>query len=248
MMFKRYEIDMTDALREYKASERFMRRLGSGRYAYVEKHFCLNQPKYIDWSKTIATLTPYAREHEDECCLQFVTMVIGGWASDQNRDNPAFGFMTQPTVTAPEYRDSPEKVHGHVLQFADDLQAVQSLAEELPHNFPKMLNKLISAKGVKEEDLAEASSLSEKTIQRLRHHEQKSIELDTIVQLCIGLHLHPILSGYLLRAAGHRFSDTNLHNAYKFLLYSCYPYSVEECNVLLKSQGYDPLGKAKKKT
>ena len=192
------------------------------------------------------TITPYAREHKDECCLQFVTTVIGGWASDQDRDNPTFSFVTKPTVTDPEYRDQPEKVQGHILQFSENLKAVQSLAAELPNNFPKMLDKLISDKGVKEEDLAGTTNLSEKTIQWLRHHEQKSIGIETIVQLCIGLHLPPILSGYLLRAAGKHFSDTNLHNAYKFLLCSCYLYSVDECNALLEGQGYDTLGQKKK--
>lgn len=250
MMFKRYEIDMKDALKECKSSEQFRRRLGSGRYTYVEKRFCLNQPKYIDWSKTIATLTPYAREHEDECCLQFFTTISGSWASNLIPSNFTIGLLTgaMPTLTVigPEYHDDPKKAHEHVLQYADTLDAVKSLAKELPNNFPEMLNKLIENKGVKEEALAEASNLSEKTIQRLRHHEQRVITLETVMQLCIGLHLHPILSGYLLRAAGQHFMDTDLHNTYKFLLYSCYLYSVEDCNVLLESQGYDPLGRAKK--
>lgn len=245
MTFNRYEIGVADVLRECKSSEQLMRRLGSGRYTYVEKHICLNHPKYIDWSRTVATLTPYAREHKDECCLQFVTTVIDHTPSNQGRDNLIY-LVPAPTFTDPEYNDQPEKVHKHILQFADNLKAVQSLAEDLPNNFPKMLDKLISVNGVKEEDLAETANLSEKTIQRLRHHEQKSIGLETVVQLCIGLHLHPILSGYLLRAAGQHFSDTNLHNAYKFLLCSCYPYSVEECNTLLQSQGYDMLGQKKK--
>lgn len=248
MMFKRYEIDMKDALKECKSSEQFRRRLGSGRYTYVEKRFCLNQPKYIDWNRTIATLTPYAREHEDECCLQFTTTIIGSWASDQDQDWDILTrhYMIGPLTLGPEYHDDPKKAHEHVLQYADTLDAVKSLAKELPNNFPEMLNKLIENKGVKEEALAAASNLSEKTIQRLRHHEQKAITIETVMQLCIGLHLHPILSGYLLRAAGQHFMDTDLHNTYKFLLYSCYLYSVEECNVLLESQGYDPLGRAKK--
>lgn len=246
MMFKKYEIDVAAALREWQSSEQFKRRLGSGRYAYVEKRFCLNQPKYIDWGKTIATLTPYAREHEDECCLQFFTMVTGGWACDQDRDKPTYSFMTTPTVTDPEYRDQPGKIHEHILQYADISKAVMSLASELPNNFPKMLDKLIKNKGIKEEDLAESAYLSEKTIQRLRHDDTKGVTLETVVQLCIGLHLHPVLSGYLLRASGQNFADNNLHNMYRFLLYSCYDYSVEDCNTLLTEQKLPTLGKAKK--
>lgn len=244
MMFKRYEIDVTDALKEYKSSEQFMRQLGSGRYAYVEKHFCLNLPKYIKWDAAAATLTDYAREHKDECCLSFITIVTGGWACDQNRDS--LGFVIQPSVSDPEYHDNPTQVPEHIKQFAEVSNAVMSLAGELPNNFPKMLDKLIASKGVKEEDLAWESNLSEKTIQRLRHHDQKRIELETVIQLCLGLHLHPILSGYLLRAAGQQFMDTNLHNMYKFLLCSCYEYSVGDCNALLTAQNFPTLGKTKK--
>ena len=182
MAFRRYEIGVADVLRECKSSDQFMRRLGSGRYTYVEKHICLNRPKYIDWSRTIATLTPYAREHKDECCLQFVTTAIDYTPSDHGKN--VFYLIPAPTFTDPEYNDQPEKVYEHMLQFAGDLKAVQALAEELPNNFPKMLDKLIANSGVKEETLAGVANLSEKTIQRLRHHEQKSIGIDTVVQLC----------------------------------------------------------------
>lgn len=243
-MFRNYEIGVLDAVREYTSSELFMQRLSTGLYIYAENHFCLNLPKYIKWDATTATLTDYAREHKDECCLSFITIVTGGWASIQSPES--MGFITQPSVSDPEYSDNPDQVNKHVKQFAEVSNAVISLAGELPNNFPKMLDKLISSKGMKEEDLAAVSNLSEKTIQRLRHHDQKRIELETVLQLCIGLHLHPILSGYLLRAAGQQFMDTNLHNMYKFLLYTCYEYSVEYCNALLEAQKFPTLGKAKK--
>lgn len=243
MVFARHEISVGDAVREYSSSELFMRRLISGRYVYVENHLCLNQPKYIDWNATIATLTDYARKHKDECCLTFTTIVTGGWASERNPD--LWGYMTQPTVSNPKYRDDPEKVQAQIDSFAETSKAVLSLASELPSNFPKMLDKLIDSKGVKEEKLAEVSNLSEKTIQRLRNHAPKSVTIETVVQLCIGLHLHPVLSGYLLRAAGQRFMDTDLHNMYKFLLSTCYEYSVEDCNTLLTEMNLPTLGRTR---
>lgn len=240
----RYEIGVSDAVREYTSSEIFMQRLSTGRYIYAENHFCLNLPKYVKRDANVVALTDYAREHKDECCLSFVTFVTGGWACDQQPNG--LGFMTQISVSDPEYRDNPTQMAEHIKQFAEVSNAVMSLARELPNNFPQMLDKLIAFNGVKEEDLAAASNLSEKTIQRLRHHDQKRIELETVIQLCLGLHLHPILSEYLLRAAGQQFMDTNLHNMYKLLIFSYYEYSVEECNVLLETQKYPTLGKAKK--
>lgn len=198
MIFRKYEIGLSDVVKAYTASELFRQRLSTGQYIYAENHFCLNLPKYIKWDATTAILTDYAREHKDECCLSFITVVTGGWACDQKPG--MMGFATQTSVSDPEYQDNPSQTE-HIKELAEESNALMSLAGKLPNNFPEMLHELIGAKGVKEEDLAAASKLSEKTIQRLRHHEQKRIELETVIQLCIGLHLHPILSGYLLRAA-----------------------------------------------
>lgn len=134
----------------------------------------------------------------------------------------------------------------HIQKLTETSSALVSLVESLPTNFTQMLDKLIESKNVTEENLAEESNVSVKTIQRLRHHDPKGVTLEKILQICIGLHLHPILSEYLLRAAGQHFMDTKLHTMYKFLLYTCYNGSVEECNELLKKQGFPALGKAKK--
>lgn len=243
MAFIQHEIGVKDAVREYASSKLFMRRLISGRYIYVENCLCFYHSKYIKWDATVASLTDYAREHKDECCLSFSTFVTGSWACEQKPGT--IGYVTQPTVSDPKYRDNPEMVHEQVEMFSAMAKPVLSLASKLSCNFPEMLNDLITSKGVTEEDLAETSNLSEKTIQRLRNHDPKNVSLETVLQLCIGLHLHPILSGRLLRAAGQRFMDTDTHNMYKFLLSTCYEYTVEDCNVLLKSQGYATLGRAK---
>ena len=68
-MAKEYKVSLEVALKKFAASEQFRQHLRSGQYLYVEKRICLNQPKYIHWDAAAVSLTDYAREHQDECCL-----------------------------------------------------------------------------------------------------------------------------------------------------------------------------------
>lgn len=248
-MAKRHRVNVETALNRLVSSELFSQQLKSGQYIYAERRICLNQPKYIQWDGTMASLTAYAREHQDECCL-----LLSDYPKkkcDQHvtfRSRSKFRVVQQKPIlrcrcwclSMPSLKRS-----AHFQRLTKNIAAVTVLTESLPNNFSQMLDKLIESKGMTEEDLAESSRLSVKTIQRLRNHEPKSVTLETVLQLCIGLHLHPILSEYLLRAAGQHFMDTKLHTMYKFLLYTCYEYPVETCNDLLESQGLPVLGKNK---
>lgn len=244
-MAKRHRVNIETALNRLVSSELFSQQLKSGRYIYAERRICLNQPKYIQWDGTMASLTAYAREHQDECCL-----LLSDYPKKKCDQRVAFTSRSKCRVALRcrcfKMRAYNKPAHNRVAHFqrlTKSIDTVTVLTESLPNNFSQMLDKLIESKGVTEEDLAESSRLSVKTIQRLRNHEPKSVTLETVLQLCIGLHLHPILSEYLLRAAGQRFMDTKLHTMYKFLLYTCYEYPVETCNDLLESQGLPVLGK-----
>lgn len=252
-MAKKYKVSVEAALKKFTASEQFRQHLRSGQYLYVEKRVCINHPKYVQWIDAEASLTDYAREHQDECCLHLG--IFPKKTSDQRVNHRVTGIRGGSHLVLHQrqscrkfryYKSCPPISQMPIQRLTKGSRAVIVLAESLPNNFTQMLDKLIESKNMTEEDLAESSSLSEKTIQRLRNHEPKSVTLETVLQLCIGLHLHPILSEYLLRAAGQHFMDTRLHTMYKFLLYTCYDYSVETCNDLLESQGFPVLGKTKK--
>jgi len=245
MSLSRYRINLEDALKECASSPEFFKRLKSGRYLYVDSCFCLNRPEYIQWNEDgVAELTSYAHEHQDECCLRFFVTVTGGWANEQGSSNPIFGYITNPVISDPHYRENKIAIQEHIKTFSAAKSEFLALAKKLPQGFSGMLDELIKWREVTEETLAEEAELSAKTIQRLRHDDPvKEVSLETIIQLCIGLHLPPMLSGYLLRAAGKSFMVTELHTAYQLLLSSCYDYTVADCNALLKSQRLPQLGK-----
>lgn len=228
----RYKIGFEKALLECEKSPDLFIQLESGKYIYVQSYFCLNQPKYINWHKTIASLTDYAHRHKNECCLPVGTDTV----CDQVRETeeketkspspgskippaskkitvkitpgqagrievagakpPSSNHEIPPAVTLkPCWRrlrskvenSEPEKEQTELFKAA--VCDEDAITKTLSLDFPETLDKLIKWRHVTEEDLAEASNLSEKTIQRLRRQEFKEASLETIVQLCIGLHL-----------------------------------------------------------
>ncbi|WP_246234885.1 DUF2800 domain-containing protein [Bacillus aquiflavi] len=67
-----FSISAEDVLYEYATKPAFKKILDSGDYLYVNAHVCINDPKYVQRNSAgYATLTEYARNHIDECCLIF---------------------------------------------------------------------------------------------------------------------------------------------------------------------------------
>ncbi len=116
----------------------------------------------------------------------------------------------------------------------------------LPMSFSGALDNLIMWRGMTEEQLAEASELSVKTIQRLRNDEPSNVSMETVMQLCIGMKLPPPLSGRLMTASGHYFMATELHLMYQYLLETSYFRHIYCCNKILVGQGLKPLGRLNK--
>ena len=67
-----YTIPVQDVAALSEEDTELGRALRSGRYLYVEGHVCLNREKYIHCGRSGSLyLTPYARNHIDECCIAF---------------------------------------------------------------------------------------------------------------------------------------------------------------------------------
>lgn len=243
MLFRTYEITLKEALAECAKSQEFLNLLKSGQYIFVGSRFCLNLSEFIQ-SVVEGTpeLTDYAHKHVEDCCLEFGREITDH--EPKYRDPKCFYCIPAPTISDPFYLEDEVKIKQQTEMFKAKKAELLKVAQSLPQSFSGTLDTLIKWRGVKEADLALDANLSVKTIQRLRNNDPpQEVSLETAIQLCIGLHLPPILSGYLLRAAGKAFMTTNLHMAYQLLLSSCYEYTIEGCNILLTSQGFPPLGR-----
>jgi DNA-binding Xre family transcriptional regulator len=121
-------------------------------------------------------------------------------------------------------------------------QEITNVLNGLPNSFPDALVELMRWRKVTVEGLAEAANVSPKTIQRLRNEPDYTSSLGTIVAVCIGLKLPPVLSRALIQRSGFSFRATETHVAYEFLLTGYYTSSIFDCNEMLIAQNIAPLG------
>lgn len=232
-------IDLADALTESVVSSGFKERLQTGDYLYIESHFCLNDPKYIEDNE----LTEYARLHLDECCLIFDLKISADNQYDENYHFLCFLNRDMASNVIFEARFSDCDTLNHAEKLADYHAEVLKVAQSLPMTFSGALDQLIEWSDMTIEALAEASEISEKTIQRLRYNEPDNVSIESVVQLCIGMQLEPMLSDYLLKASGKSLMMTAQHTMYYFLLHSYYTHSIYECNEMLADQNLKLLGR-----
>ena len=67
-----FVIGTEDAFKEYINDEAFREQLDSGHYAYVDAHYCLDAPEYVQHTPEGLQMTDWANAHVDQCCLRFV--------------------------------------------------------------------------------------------------------------------------------------------------------------------------------
>ena len=92
------------------------------------------------------------------------------------------------------------------------------------------------------EKLEELSLVRYKTIQTVRNNEAVNKSLRNVVAICIGLHLHPLLSEDLIRKSGNTFKSTEEDFVFQFLVHNHYKASIYECNELLTEYDFPELG------
>lgn len=107
----------------------------------------------------------------------------------------------------------------------------------LPVEFSATLAAHMKSAGVTTKILSDTSLVSERTIQRMRQNERYTVSLCTVIAICIGLKLPPLLSFDLLRKGGYSFKRTLEHVGYSGILASHYQCSIYECNELCKAAG-----------
>lgn len=219
-------------------------KIAEGNYKYIDTHFVLNHPKYVETDMFgNEALTHYARNHMDECCLVF-TLTIKSHINDRYRSECFLNRDKSNEIVFEAHYGGASAPDVNQAKMIKEYNAeLLTVAKKLPMNFSGALDALIVWSEMTEEELAEAADISEKTIQRLRNTEPDNVTIETVMQLCIGMQLPPVLSNCLLRASGKSFMMTEQHIMYQFLLNSCYYKSIFECNDMLTAQKLKPLGK-----
>ena len=238
-----YSISFKDAVVEMLWNQELREHTLNGYYVFVESHVCLNDKKYVEVNdEGNLQITTYAREHMDECCLAFNLKV-------KHKTRYSEQFYQECVLYRDVNTDLHFEAHFSESSNADVMSRARIIAQanaelievkkKLPMSFAESLIRIMEWADITEEKLAEQSKLSTKTIQRLRTSNDYNVTLRTVVAICIGMHLHPVLSQHLIEAAGLTFKYTSEEQmTYHFLVTAYYTHSIDECNELLQAQGY----------
>ena len=242
-----YSISEQDAIIESVINPTLNTKLKSGDYIFVDSHFCLNHPKYVNQTTDGELfLTDYARYHIDECCLVFDLKVkaTNKYGEKFYTECVLYRDADSGIVFEAHYNTSGknDNADSHAEILAAYNRELVDIIKRLPGGFAETLDELIKYRKTTNEKLAEACLISSKTVQRMRNNEDYEPSLETIMALCIGLQLPPVLSDDFIRKSGCSLKNTTeLHMTYRFLLNSCYTKSIHDCNEILIKQNFNPL-------
>ncbi len=216
-----------------------------GSYQYVDAHFVLDHPKYVTqdiFGQTV--LTDYARTHMEECCLVFDLSVRSGIKERYHSEC----FLNRDETSAISF----DIVYGKGYQHASPEKRAELLAGKLmeenrrygllPTNYHNCLKIVREWRKVTFKKLAERTMLSERTIRRIFNGEEQG-SLNSLVLICLGLHLPPKISNHIISNSPFRlnFHDNKSHIWYDFALTYLYPQSMDQIRTFLLQQGADPL-------
>ena len=234
-----YSVDEWKAIREYQRNIEFRELIDTGRYEYIEGHYCLRDYKYI-WFDHLGHkhLTDYAREHMDECCLVFeigyesVTPAISGSVIRKGSTRKVIRYIS---------REGGSPVTQQGLEWREKVRKAMEEHQAARKTFNQMTVDLMELKNMRVGDLAEKTGLSVDTIKNMRNNPAKAVKIEEIVAVCIALHLsRETIIEYINRVPSS-FCETDEDNYYRYALMEWNDLSVAEVNRRLIEGGIRPL-------
>lgn len=166
--------------------------------------------------------------------------------------NPAFVFAPGPNSNQISNHRKPGKIEWESSVFSiasdgrnnrfdrDAFEAYMDKVRDLPNDFGGALQAFITETHRSQEDIAFEANMSARNLSRLIKNKQQP-KLETVVALCISLHLFPLFSEYLISLAGYSLRNTEEGLAYNLLINQFYMEDLIFCNKLLREIGIKPL-------
>ncbi len=246
-----FSISEKDALIQSYINPSLKEKLDTGNYIFVDSHFCINHPKYVQydlWGRPY--LTDYARYHIDECALAF-DIVFDRPISNFNEEFYYKCILFKDTASdiifRAEFSDSSinDNVDAQAQAIMTYSKEIAKTLQAMPGTFPAALVYLMNWRNITNEKLAEKTFLDPRTIQRLRNDFDNKTSIETVVAICIGLQLPPAISSRLIELSTCSLGVGDKHIAYHCLLTSYYTRPIIDCNSLLTNMNLKPLTKEK---
>lgn len=239
-----FPISAKDAALLAVSDSEFERVICSGRYRYVEGHFCLNTDKYIlrDYYGK-PHLTVYARCHMEECCLGFT---VGGryrrteYAVSKvarNKTEPvtdkyraAYRLVAEPGSS--EYEKENQAM-------VDDGLLWLEFYKNIPDDFAEMIKAIMKRKGITQENLSFELGVDRKALLNYLNQDRPSVA--HVVGICVALKVPYFISMEILGAAGIKLRSTEQDFLYRQFLLNAENLTVSRCEDILKQHNEKPL-------
>lgn len=239
-----FTISAKDAALLAASDSEFERVICSGRYRYVEGHFCRNTDKYIllDYYGK-PHLTIYARCHMEECCLGFT--VEGRYRKAgynvskvaRNKTTPvtdkyraAYRLVAEPGSS--EY----EKENQALL---DDGLLWMEFYKNIPDDFAEIIKAIMKRKGITQENLSFELGVDRKALSNYLYQDRPSVA--HVVGICVALKVPYFISMEILGAAGIKLRSTEQDFLYRQFLLNAENLTVSRCEDILKQHNEKPL-------
>lgn len=206
-----FSISERDAVILSLTDSELRNRLKSGAYRYIDSHFVLDDPMFIETVDGSETLTHFARTHMDWCCLVFdlsVTSATGEKYHSEcylNRDRSSeVTFVPKYARSNPDPKEQVEMEKRHQLDMMEPLQ-------NHPATFHGTLQAFINWSDIQLSEIEYNANISDTQLRRYRTDESYAdkITVEMLFRLCMAMELPYPLSKELFRMARKDLGNTN---------------------------------------
>lgn len=236
-----YTIDESEAFREYKDNPRFRELLQTGRFIYVEGHYCLNDPTYVVQDQFgYYHLTHEARTNMSGCCLVFKTKYHATVSVIMNGVMRKGGGRGRKQLTYTRYDGKPATTDDGMALRAQIAKYMKE-SELITGDFNATTKSLMKSRGFTIEKLAAETGLSDETIKNMRNKPDRIFPIQEIVAVCIAMHLPYAISKEYLRVAPSKLLNTVDMWLYDYALNQWWDLPLRVVNRKLIEAGAAPL-------
>lgn len=236
-----FTIPLREVDKLLKENTDFSNIMKMGLYVYLESHFMLNLPDYVEHDELgNLQLTKQAREHLDECAIVFEYQ----YKQNEPVDIPYQDFiLNRASFGAISFQMVYQNGYEHSTKEKQDAILVQQLVEEdkiysqLSNDFETSMKVVKKWRKLTYKQIAQELYYDERTIRRLFKGDAS---LELFLLFCICLNLPPSISGHLLDKSGWKLDMGNIkHRRYQMVLNNFYNHSIGQVKDFLNKVGVE---------
>ena len=237
-----YSIKAIDFIRLASTDFRLQHVLAKLNFVYVDFHVCLNHPKYVIENDGILTMTEYALNHIDECCLKFSYSFKTKF---QSINNPYLLLCRLDSYIKPVPKFMNNEIHEETLQYClkdwrAKNQEIIDFKSKMNNNLGDNLKSILKEQSLTYEFAADDCRVDKSTIEAIIYGKQPKPKKVTLMKICVGLQLDPMISEQLFVNAGYNLQDTNPESMFiKQVIYYYFHYDIDDVIAMYEEQFKD---------